>query len=156
MACALARLACTSLRKGASALSVAHRGGALLASWKRFQVLPSLIAHVIPAMLCAGFGPTHVPWAGTCGVACAGAHRQHTAEPHQHVQRSTSRCISLPGKCWADIQQLALIGSGSSLHSEACNALGASDGVIHSSISQEVPSLRAAANNLWKRLTVWA
>ena len=30
----------------------------------------------------------------------------------------------------AEIQQLALIGSDSSLHSEACNALGASDGVI--------------------------
>ena len=29
------------------------------------------------------------------------------------------------------------------LHSEACNALGASDGVIHSSISLEVVSLRA-------------
>ena len=32
--------------------------------------------------------------------------------------------------CWAEVQQLALIGSSSSLHSEACNALGASDGVI--------------------------
>jgi len=31
----------------------------------------------------------------------------------------------------------------SSLHSEACNALGAFDGVIHSSISLEVVSLRA-------------
>jgi hypothetical protein len=36
---------------------------------------------------------------------------------------------------WAEIQLLALIGSSSSLHSEACNALGSSDGVIHSSIS---------------------
>ena len=34
--------------------------------------------------------------------------------------------------------QLALIGSNSSLHAEVCNALGASDGVIHSRISQEV------------------
>jgi len=39
--------------------------------------------------------------------------------------------ISFVGS-WAEIQQLALIGSSSSLHSEACNALGASDGVIHS------------------------
>ena len=46
------------------------------------------------------------------------------------------------------IQQLALVGSSSSLHSEACNALGASDGVIHSSISQEAARLRATANNL--------
>jgi dynein heavy chain len=38
---------------------------------------------------------------------------------------------------WIEVQQLALIGSSSSLHSEACNALGASDGVIHSSISRE-------------------
>ena len=42
---------------------------------------------------------------------------------------------NLPGWCWAEIQQLALIGSSSSLHSEACNALGVSDGVIHSRIS---------------------
>lgn len=41
------------------------------------------------------------------------------------------------------IQQLALSGSSSSLHSEACNALGASDGVIHSRISLEEVSLRA-------------
>ena len=34
------------------------------------------------------------------------------------------------------------------LHSEACNALGASDGVIHSSISHEVVSLRATTNNV--------
>ena len=54
--------------------------------------------------------------------------------------------INLPGWCWAEIQQLALVGSSSSLHSEACNALGASDGVIHSSISHEVDGLRASAN----------
>ena len=53
---------------------------------------------------------------------------------------------NLPGWCWAEIQQLALVGSSSSLHSEACNALGASDGVIHSSISLEVISLRAMTN----------
>ena len=40
---------------------------------------------------------------------------------------------ALPGWCWAEIHQLALVGSSSSLHSEACNALGASDGVIHRS-----------------------
>ena len=34
-----------------------------------------------------------------------------------------------------------------SLHSEACNAKGASYGVIHSRISHEVSSLRATANN---------
>ena len=33
-----------------------------------------------------------------------------------------------------------------SLHSEACNTLGASDGVIHSSISLEVISFRAITN----------
>ena len=54
--------------------------------------------------------------------------------------------VNLPGWCWAKIQQLALIGSSSSLHSEVCNALGASDGVIHSRISQEVVCLRATAN----------
>ena len=55
---------------------------------------------------------------------------------------------NLPGWCWAEIQQLALVGSSSSLHSEACNALGASDGVIHSSISLEVISLRAMTNRM--------
>ena len=47
-----------------------------------------------------------------------------------------------------EIRQLALVGSSSSLHSEACNALGASDGVTHSSISHLAfliwPRLRAA------------
>ena len=56
--------------------------------------------------------------------------------------------VNLPGWCWAKIQQLALIGSSSSLHSEVCNALGASDGVIHSRISQEVICLRAIANKI--------
>ena len=36
---------------------------------------------------------------------------------------------------WAEIQLLALIGSSRSLRSEACNALGAADGVIHSNSS---------------------
>ena len=54
---------------------------------------------------------------------------------------------NLLGECWVEIQQLAVIGSSRSLHSEACNALGASDGVVHSRISQEAVSLRAAANN---------
>ena len=40
-----------------------------------------------------------------------------------------------------------VLGSSSSLHSAACNALGASDGVIHSKISFEAACLRAAANN---------
>ena len=56
--------------------------------------------------------------------------------------------INLPGWCWAEIQQFALVGSSSSLHSEACNALGASDGVIHSRISLEVVSLRASTNKI--------
>ena len=50
--------------------------------------------------------------------------------------------------CWAEIQQLALIRLSSSLHSEACNALGASDGVIHSTISLEVACFWAAANDM--------
>ena len=42
--------------------------------------------------------------------------------------------------------------SESSLHSEACNALGASDGVIHTSISLEVVNLRATANKFGRTL----
>ena len=56
---------------------------------------------------------------------------------HRHLQEE----VNLPGECWAEIQQLALIGSSSSLHSEASNALGASDGVIHGRISLEAVSL---------------
>eukprot|EP00959_Pyramimonas_sp_CCMP1952_P394947 8274939-Pyramimonas_sp.AAC.1 len=44
------------------------------------------------------------------------------------------------GSRWVEIQQLALRGSCSSLHSEAYNALGASDGVC------EMACLRATAN----------
>ena len=43
--------------------------------------------------------------------------------------------LNLPGWRWARIMQLVLVGSSSSLPSEACNALGGSDGVAHSKIS---------------------
>ena len=62
--------------------------------------------------------------------------------------KSTSHpCLNLPGWCWARIKQLALIGSSSSLHSEACKALGGSDGVVHSTISLAAICMRAVANN---------
>ena len=54
--------------------------------------------------------------------------------------------LNLPGWCWARIKQLALIGSSSSLHSEACKALGGSDGVVHSTISLAAICMRAVAN----------
>ena len=53
--------------------------------------------------------------------------------------------LNLPGWCWARIKQLALIGSSSSLHSEACKALGGSDGVVHSTISLAAICIRAVA-----------
>ena len=53
---------------------------------------------------------------------------------------------SLPGECWAKIQQFALIWLSSSLHPEACNALGASDGVFHSRICHETGRSRAPVN----------
>ena len=53
--------------------------------------------------------------------------------------------LNLPGWCWARIMQLALIGSSSSLHSEACKALGGSDGVVHSTISLAAICIRAVA-----------
>ena len=55
--------------------------------------------------------------------------------------------LNLPGWCWARIKQLALIGSSSSLHSEACKALGGSDGVVHSTISLAAICMRAVAND---------
>ena len=54
---------------------------------------------------------------------------------------------NLPGWCWARIKQLALIGSSSSLHSEACKALGGSDGVVHSTISLAAICIRAVAKD---------
>ena len=70
-------------------------------------------------------------------------------ELFNRMRVSTSKATSanLPVQCWAEIQQLALIGSIRSLHFEACNALGASDGIIHDSISVEIVSLRAVANS---------
>jgi hypothetical protein len=47
----------------------------------------------------------------------------------------------------AEIHQLALVGWRNSLHAEACNALGASNGIIHRRISHEVVSLTATGNN---------
>ena len=55
--------------------------------------------------------------------------------------------LNLPGWCWARIKQLALIGSSSSLHSEACKALGGSDGVVHSTISLAAICMRAVAKD---------
>ena len=54
---------------------------------------------------------------------------------------------NLPGWRWAGIKQLALVGSSSSLHSEACKALGGSDGVIHSRISDSGGCVRADTNS---------
>ncbi len=65
-----------------------------------------------------------------------------TTSPLQHESLN----VNLAGKCWVEIQQLALIESRNSLHNEACNALGASDGVIHSRFSLEVVNLRASTN----------
>ena len=65
----------------------------------------------------------------TCLVSTATHNYQYC------VPLGPRRIANLPGWCWAKIQQFAPVGSSSSLHSEACNALGASDGVIHSSIS---------------------
>ena len=86
-----------------------------------------------------------------CKLLVALVEKPHSATSTA-MRRGTSNCVAAPGmanspgECWAEIQQLALIGSSSSLHSEACNALGASDGVIHSSISHEVGGLRASTN----------
>ena len=68
--------------------------------------------------------------------------RDDTAQ--RKIRGENYRIVNLPGECWAEIQELVLVRSSSSLHPEACNALGASDGVIHSSISFEASSLRAA------------
>ena len=56
--------------------------------------------------------------------------------------------VNLPGWRWAGIKQLALVGSSSSLHSEACKALGGSDGVVHSTISLAAICMRAVAKNI--------
>ena len=45
--------------------------------------------------------------------------------------------VNLPGFRWATLHSLAPVRLSSPLHSEACDALGASDGVIHSRMSPE-------------------
>ena len=74
-------------------------------------------------------------------LARIGAPRTFTVEMQSTKHRFTTRCssvtcrINLPGWRWARIKQLALVGSSSSRHSEACKALGGSFGVVHSKIS---------------------
>jgi hypothetical protein len=68
--------------------------------------------------------------------------------PANFVEDKDPSLARYEGERWAEIRQLALLGSSSSLHSEACDALGASDGVIHSSISLEIVSLRATTNEM--------
>ena len=53
---------------------------------------------------------------------------------------------NLPGWCWAQILQSALVGLSSSLHTEVCNAVRISDGVLHRTKSRETPSISAAVN----------
>ena len=60
---------------------------------------------------------------------------------------------NLPGWCWAEIQQFALARSSSSLHSEACEAFGASDGVIHSRISLGFGSEHLPITRISKAIT---
>ena len=66
------------------------------------------------------------------------------------VKACAGLALNLPGWRWAGIKQLALVGSSSSLHSEACKALGGSDGVIHSRISDSGGRVRANTNRLFK------
>ena len=71
----------------------------------------------------------------------------HSARGRRTRQHAGEAFLNLPGWCWARIKQLALIGSSSSLHSEACKALGGSDGVVHSTISPAAICMRAVAND---------
>ena len=71
----------------------------------------------------------------------------HSARGRRTRQHAGEAFLNLPGWCWARIKQLALIGSSSSLHSEACKALGGSDGVVHSTISLAAICIRAVAKD---------
>ena len=68
------------------------------------------------------------------GIKAYAAWRRWWRFPRARFFRN-GRIVNLPGWRWARIMQLVLVGSSSSLHSEACNALGGSDGVAHSKIS---------------------
>ena len=69
----------------------------------------------------------------------------HSVRGRRTRQHAGEAFLNLPGWCWARIKQLALIGSSSSLHSEACKALGGSDGVVHSTISLAAICMRTVA-----------
>ena len=75
---------------------------------------------------------TRNAWTSTSSAVRFDMQRLFPNERHLSFQDDP---INLPGWRWARIMQLVLVGSSSSLHSEACNALGGSDGVAHSKIS---------------------
>ena len=77
----------------------------------------------------------------------------HSVRGRRTRQHAGEAFLNLPGWCWARIKQLALIGSSSSLHSEACKALGGSDGVVHSTISLAAICIRAVAKDSCRHLS---
>ena len=81
-----------------------------------------------------------------CGTPFGVTSAEHLGLQDQNFSLCFLRgLLNLRGWCWARIKQLALIGSSSSLHSEACKALGGSDGVVHSTISLAAICMRAVA-----------
>ena len=54
--------------------------------------------------------------------------------------------LDLPGRCWAETRQLALVRPSSLLPFDACNALGGSDRSTHSNTYHVVGCLRATIN----------
>ena len=71
------------------------------------------------------------PWCRLCEKWCS---EEHTLSK-LHLRR----------RWWLE-ESRVISNESCSLHSEACNAQGASNGVIHSNISQEVASARTATN----------
>ena len=66
--------------------------------------------------------------------------------------KSQGRIPSMNPQLRGTIQQLALIGSRSPLHSEACNALGPTDGIIHCRTCQEEVRITVASNTCTRSL----
>ena len=126
--------------------------------WRHAEAAPALrfAVHVLSACIIQLFqrGASCLCCQAASTTRVAALHgAPHSVRGRRTRQHAGEAFLNLPGWCWARIKQLALIGSSSSLHSEACKALGGSDGVVHSTISLAAICMRAVANGYLLLLT---
>ena len=87
-------------------------------------------------------GDEGYPWCRLCDKWCSQEHALSRLHLRRKWWHQESRVITM---------QPALIGSSSSLHSAASNALGASNGIIHSNISQAMEKERVEIPEIFQQ-----